>query len=111
MPAGGVSTGRLMSFWSPDVRLTFVLTAGVAAALAVAVDAPGIEGGHIDLGWDLGRFNRLLADLGAMMRYFQTGHSVADPRRQSEVFGPVPAAEKSVGRLLRDAGLTPEPAG
>ncbi|HSU34300.1 MAG TPA: SDR family oxidoreductase [Propionibacteriaceae bacterium] len=147
MPGGGVANGRLMSFWSPDVRLTFVLTADVAAALAAAVDAPGIEGEHIDLGWDqpvsmrrladlladqlgrpvkvrsipgpimraglavVGRFNRPVADLGAMMRYFQTGRYVADPRRQTEVFGPVPTAAEAVGRLLRDAGLTSEPAG
>ena len=59
----------------------------------------------------VGRFNRQVADLGAMMRYFQTGRYVADPQRQSEVFGPVPTAKQAVGRLLRDAGLTPEPAG
>ena len=147
MPGGGVANGRLISFWSPDVALTFVLTADVAAALAAAVDAPGIEGEYIDLGWNrpvsmrqladllteqlgrpvkvrsipgpvmtaglavVGRFNRQVADLGAMMRYFQTGRYVADPRRQAEVFGPVPTAEEAVGRLLRDAGLTSEPAG
>jgi hypothetical protein len=59
----------------------------------------------------VGRFNRQVADLGAMMRYFQTGRYVADPRRQSEVFGAVPSAEEAVGRLLRDAGLSPDPAG
>lgn len=147
MPGGGVANGRLVSFWSPDVALTFVLAADVAAALAAAVDAPGIEAEHIDLGWDrpvsmrqladlltdqlgrtvkvrsipgpvmtaglavVGRFNGQVADLGAMMRYFQTGRYVADPRRQSEVFGPAPTAEEAVGRLLRDAGLTAPPAG
>ncbi len=63
MPGGGVANGRLISFWSPDVALTFVLTADVAAALAAAVDAPGIDGEHIDLGWDRPVTMRQLAAL------------------------------------------------
>jgi uncharacterized protein YbjT (DUF2867 family) len=147
MPGGGVASGRLMSFGSPDVALTYVLTADVADNLAAAVDAPGIDGEHIDLGWDrpvttrelaslaaarlgrpikvrsvpwpviataaavVGRFNDKVNDLGAMLRYFQTGRYVADPQRQAEVFGAVPTAEDAVERLLRDAGLGPQPRG
>jgi len=147
MPGGGVASGRLMSFGSPDVALTYVLTADVADNLAAAVDAPGIDGEHIDLGWDrpvttrelaslaaarlgrpikvrsvrwpviataaavVGRFNDQVNDLGAMLRYFQTGRYVADPQRQAEVFGAVPTAEDAVERLLRDAGLGPQPRG
>jgi hypothetical protein len=58
-----------------------------------------------------GNRNLSVADLGATMCYFRNGRFVADPRRQSEVFGPVPTADQAVGRLLRDAGLTPEPQG
>jgi uncharacterized protein YbjT (DUF2867 family) len=147
MPGGGVASGRLMSFGSPDVALTYVLTADVADNLAAAVDAPGIDGEHIDLGWDrpvttrelaslaaarlgrpikvrsipwpvlataaavVGRFNDQVNDMGAMLRYFQTGRYVADPQRQVEVFGAVPTAEDAVDRLLRDAGLGPQPRG
>jgi uncharacterized protein YbjT (DUF2867 family) len=147
MPGGGVASGRLMSFGSPDVALTYVLTADLAENLAAAVDAPGVDGEHIDIGWDrpvsmrelaalaaaqlgrrikvrsipwpvlataaavVGRFNDQVNDMGAMLRYFQTGRYVANPQRQAEVFGAVPTAEEAVERLLHDAGLGPQPQG
>jgi uncharacterized protein YbjT (DUF2867 family) len=43
---------RLMWFGSPTVPLSFVLTQDVAGYLADAVDAPGVEGQRIDIGWD-----------------------------------------------------------
>ncbi len=43
---------RLMWFGSPTVPLSFVLTQDVAGYLAHAVDAPGVEGQRIDIGWD-----------------------------------------------------------
>jgi uncharacterized protein YbjT (DUF2867 family) len=43
---------RLMWFGSATVPLTFVLTADLAGYLAEAVDAPGVEGQRIDIGWD-----------------------------------------------------------
>ena len=55
----------------------------------------------------VGRFNEQVNDIGAMVRYFQTGRYVADTQRQAEVFGTVPTAEDAVGRVLRDAGLVP----
>lgn len=46
------STGRLTWLGSARVALTFVLTADLAGYLADAVDAPGIDGQRIDIGWD-----------------------------------------------------------
>jgi uncharacterized protein YbjT (DUF2867 family) len=43
---------RLMSFGSPTMPLTYVLTSDVAGYLADAVDAPGVDGQRIDIGWD-----------------------------------------------------------
>jgi uncharacterized protein YbjT (DUF2867 family) len=43
---------RLMWFGSPTIPLSFVLTQDVAGYLADAVDAPGVEGQRIDIGWD-----------------------------------------------------------
>ena len=43
---------RLMWFGSPTIPLTFVLTRDLAGYLVDAVDAPGIEGQRIDIGWD-----------------------------------------------------------
>ncbi|MBT2250556.1 SDR family oxidoreductase [Arthrobacter sp. BHU FT2] len=47
-----VAKGRLMWFGSPTIPMTFVLTRDLAGYLADAVDAPGIEGQRIDIGWD-----------------------------------------------------------
>jgi uncharacterized protein YbjT (DUF2867 family) len=43
---------RLMWAGSPTIPLTYVLTSDVAGYLADAVDAPGVEGQRIDIGWD-----------------------------------------------------------
>ena len=43
-------------------------------------------------------------DMGSMMRWFQTGRYVADPGRQREVFGSVPAAEDAIRRFLTSLG-------
>lgn len=45
-----------------------------------------------------GRFMPLIADMAAMFRWFETGRYVADPRRQEELFGPVPTAEETLAR-------------
>ena len=131
---------RLMWFGSPDTRLTFVLASDLAGHLADAVDAPGVDGERIDIGWDrpvsmndiariagdqlgesirvrsvpgavisaaaavIGPFSSMVKDMGAMMRWFETGNYVADTARQGEVFGPVPTAEDTIGRLLRMLG-------
>jgi uncharacterized protein YbjT (DUF2867 family) len=137
---------RLMWFGSPTIPLSFVLTQDLAGYLTDAVDAPGVEGQRIDIGWDrpvsmqeiaqisgrllgqqirvrtisaglistagavVGRFNPMVKDMVAMMRWFQTGRFVADPSRQREVFGQVPTAEDSIARLVDKAtaiGLPP----
>ena len=41
-----------MWFGSTTVPLTFVLTQDLAGYLAAAVDAPGVTGQRIDIGWD-----------------------------------------------------------
>jgi uncharacterized protein YbjT (DUF2867 family) len=43
---------RLMWIGSATIPLTFVLTPDVAGYLADAVDAPGVDGHRIDIGWD-----------------------------------------------------------
>jgi hypothetical protein len=48
----------------------------------------------------------MVKDMGAMMRWFQTGRYVADPARQGEVFGQVPTAEDAIARLVRSLGHT-----
>jgi uncharacterized protein YbjT (DUF2867 family) len=133
---------RLMWYGSPTIPLTFMLTQDLAGYLADAVDAPGVDGQRIDIGWDrpvnieeiaqissrllrqqvrvrtipagliiaagavVGRFNPMVKDMVAMMRWFQTGRFVADPSRQREVFGQVPTAEDSIARLVSSLGHT-----
>jgi uncharacterized protein YbjT (DUF2867 family) len=133
---------RLMWFGSPKIPLSFVLTHDLAGYLADAVDAPGVDGQRIDIGWDrpvsmeeiaqisgrllgeqirlwsipaplintagavVGKFNPMIKDMTAMMRWFQTGQYVADTTRQREVFGQVPTAEDAIGRLIRSLGHT-----
>jgi uncharacterized protein YbjT (DUF2867 family) len=43
---------RLMWFGSGTIPLTFVLTRDLAGYLADGVDAPGVDGERIDIGWD-----------------------------------------------------------
>lgn len=119
--------GRITWFGSSSVPLTFVLTRDLAGYLAAVVDATGVEGQRIDIGWDqavsmqeiadisaqlLGRqvqvilnpSNRMPKDLGAMMDWFRSGRYVADTARQREVFGPPPTARDAVARLITSLG-------
>jgi nucleoside-diphosphate-sugar epimerase len=52
----------------------------------------------------IGRFNPMVRDMGAMMRWFQTGRYVADPARQRQVFGEVPSAEEAIAGFVRKLG-------
>jgi uncharacterized protein YbjT (DUF2867 family) len=54
----------------------------------------------------VGRVNPMIRDMGAMMRWFQTGRYVADPARQREVFGEVPTAEEAIAKFVRGLGHT-----
>jgi uncharacterized protein YbjT (DUF2867 family) len=47
-----ISKHKTRWFGSAGIPLTFVLTADLAGYLAAAVDAPGVEGQRIDIGWD-----------------------------------------------------------
>lgn len=51
-PGHGPRSGRVWSIGSPDVPMTWVLSADVAAALAAAVDADAGAAERVDLGWD-----------------------------------------------------------
>ncbi|MFF1443304.1 SDR family oxidoreductase [Streptomyces sp. NPDC058295] len=46
----------------------------------------------------VGRFNPVVKDMAAMFGWFDTGRYVADPRRQEQLFGPVPTAEEALAR-------------
>jgi hypothetical protein len=52
----------------------------------------------------VGRFSPMVRDMGAMMRWFQTGRYRADPTRQREVFGEVPTAEQAIATFIRSLG-------
>jgi uncharacterized protein YbjT (DUF2867 family) len=58
---------RLMWFGSPTIPLTFVLTKDLAAYLADAVDAPGVDGQRIDIGWDRPVSMRQIAQLSGRL--------------------------------------------
>jgi len=47
-----ITKHKVRWFGSPGIPLTFVLTSDLAGYLAAAVDAPGVEGQRIDIGWD-----------------------------------------------------------
>lgn len=67
-----VSKGRLSWFGSPAIPLTFVLTADLAGYLADAVDAPGVDGRRIDIGWDRPVGMQDIADIAGRL----TGRSI-----------------------------------
>ena len=48
----------------------------------------------------------MIRDMGAMMRWFQTGRYVADPARQGEVFGEAPTAEEAIAKFVGGVGHT-----
>ncbi|MGW3107868.1 SDR family oxidoreductase [Streptomyces sp. NPDC001100] len=47
----------------------------------------------------VGRFNPVVKDMAAMFGWFDTGRYVADPRRQEQLFGPVPTAEDTLAQF------------
>ncbi|MBT2534386.1 SDR family oxidoreductase [Arthrobacter sp. ISL-48] len=52
----------------------------------------------------LAPLNPMAKDLSAMIDWFETGGYVADTTRQREVFGPPPAAEDALARLVEGLG-------
>src|SRR4051794_22315937 len=57
-----------------------------------------------------GRFMPLIKDMAAMFRWFETGNYVADPRRQEQLFGPVPTAEEALARFTDELRAGDRPA-
>ncbi|MBD0293119.1 MAG: SDR family oxidoreductase [Jiangellaceae bacterium] len=54
----------------------------------------------------VGWVSPMVRDIGAMMRWFQTGRYVANTGRQSRVFGEVPTAEAAIASFVRSLGHT-----
>jgi hypothetical protein len=79
-------SGRLLR---RDIRVRTIPTGVITAAAAT-----------------VGRFSPMVRDMGAMLRWFQTGRYVADPARQRQVFGEVPTAEAAIGSFARSLGHT-----
>ena len=52
----------------------------------------------------IGKVSPMVNDLGAMLRWFETGRYIADPTRQRDAFGEVPTAEEAIARLLQRQG-------
>jgi hypothetical protein len=87
MAGDPVDKGRMLWIGKAAVPLTFVHTAGAVA----------------------GRFMPLIKDMAAMFRWFETGRYVADPRRQEQLFGPVPTAENAIARFTAELGVPRRP--
>lgn len=58
---------RMMWFGSPRIPLTFVLTGDLAGYLADAVEAPGVDGQRIDIGWDRPVSMREIAEISGRL--------------------------------------------
>ncbi|WP_258804575.1 SDR family oxidoreductase [Pseudarthrobacter sp. NS4] len=67
-----VAKHKVMWCGSPGIPLTFVLTPDLAGYLADAVDAPGVDGQRIDIGWDRPIGMRDFAEIAGRM----TGNSI-----------------------------------
>jgi len=52
----------------------------------------------------VGRFNPVVKDMAAMFGWLDTGRYVAAPRRQEQLFGPVPTAEDTLRRYTDELG-------
>lgn len=98
-----VSKHKVMWFGSAGIPLTFVLTADVAGYLAAAVDAPGVEGQRIDVGWDRPISMQEFADLterltGEGMRVQSV--PVGLLRAAGRVLGPVNPMAKDLAAMI-----------
>ena len=98
---------RLTWIGSPTIPLTFVLTADLAGYLADAVDAPGVDGQRIDVGWDRPVSMQEIAGIA--------GDVLGQPVRVRSVpSGAINAAAAVAGRFNpgqghgRDAPLVPD---
>ena len=98
-----ISNGRLRWLGDPRIPLTFVLTPDVAGYLAAAVDAPGIEGQRIDIGWDRPVSMQQVAEisgrlLGKRMKVQAVPTGLV--RTMSRVLGPINPMLKDLGSMI-----------
>jgi uncharacterized protein YbjT (DUF2867 family) len=95
---------RLMWFGDPTIPLTFVLTSDLAGHLADAVDALGVDGQRIDIGWDRPVSMQEIAGisgdlLGQPVRVRVVPSGVINTA--AAVVGRFNAAVKDMGEMLR----------
>ncbi|WP_431904305.1 nuclear transport factor 2 family protein [Nonomuraea sp. bgisy101] len=50
----------------------------------------------------MGPFMPMVKDMAAMFGWFDSGRSVADTRRQAQLFGPAPTVDDAIARLVTD---------
>jgi uncharacterized protein YbjT (DUF2867 family) len=87
-----ITKHKIRWFGSAGIPLTFVLTPDLAGYLAAAVDAPGVEGQRIDIGWDRPISMQEFADIAERL----TGEEV---RVQSVPVGLLKAAGALLGPI------------
>jgi uncharacterized protein YbjT (DUF2867 family) len=95
---------RLMWFGSPTIPLTYVLTQDVAGYLAAAVDAPGVDGQRIDIGWDRPVSMEQIAEisgrlLGQRVRLWSVPAGLIDPA--GAIVGRFSPMVKDMAAMLR----------
>ncbi|UZX03299.1 SDR family oxidoreductase [Arthrobacter sp. CDRTa11] len=98
-----ISKGRFRWLGDPHVPLTFVLTPDVAGYLAAAVDAPGVEGQRIDIGWDRPVSMQQVAEISGRLLAKHIGVRAVPARlvrTMSTVFGPVNPMLKDLGAMI-----------
>ncbi|MGX9901021.1 SDR family oxidoreductase [Arthrobacter sp. SA17] len=98
-----VTNGRFRWLGDPRIPVTFVLTPDVAGCLAATVDAPGVEGQRIDIGWDRPVSMQQVAEissrlLGKRMKVQALPARLA--RTMSTVLGPVNPMVKDLGSMI-----------
>lgn len=98
-----ITNGRFRWLGDPRIPVTFVLTPDVAGCLATAVDAPGVEGQRIDIGWDRPVSMQQVAEisgrlLGKRMKVQAVPTRLV--RTISTVLGPVNPMVKDLGSMI-----------
>jgi uncharacterized protein YbjT (DUF2867 family) len=97
------SKGRLRWLGDPRVPLTFALTPDVAGCLAMAVDAPGIDGQRIDIGWDRPVSMQDVAEISGRLLGKRIGVQAVPARLVhtiSTVLGPISPILKDLGGMI-----------
>ncbi|WP_458114120.1 SDR family oxidoreductase [Arthrobacter sp. R1-13] len=98
-----VTNGRFRWLGDPRIPVTFVLTPDVAGCLAAAVDAPGVEGQRIDIGWDRPVSMQQVAEISGRLlgkRMKVQAIPARYVRTMSTVLGPVNPMLKDLGSMI-----------